>query len=94
LLKRLGGRFDLSMTTLNRTGKTSGTGNLDELADWNTTVIPLMNFIKSNKIKIHFDSDYYRVSKYCLEGERGYISRTTISNIESENIGLKKYNLI
>ena len=53
-----------------------------------------MNFIQNNNISVKYLSNYYRVSKYCLEGERGFISKTTSSNTISENDGLKFYNIL
>jgi hypothetical protein len=94
LLNKIGGKFDLSMVTLNRDDKLFGSQDMNELSDWNNTVIPLMNFIQDNNIKVSYLSDYYRVSKYCLEGERGFISKTSASNTISEDTGLKYYNLL
>lgn len=94
LLDKIGGKFDLSLVNLNRINKLYGSQDITELSDWNNTVIPLMNFINDNKIKVKYLSDYYRVSKYCIEGERGFISNTTYSNTHSENKGLKHLNLI
>jgi len=94
LLNKIGGKFDLSMVTLNRDDKLFGSQDMSELSDWNNTVIPLMNFIRDNNIKVSYLSDYYRVSKYCLEGERGFISKTSASNTISEDAGLKHYNLL
>lgn len=94
LLNKIGGKFDLSTVTLDRTGQVYGSTDLSQLSDWNNSVAPLMNFIQNNNIQIHFSSDYYRVSKYCLEGERGFISKTTSSNTASEDEGLRILNLI
>lgn len=94
LLDKLGGKFDLSLVTLNRNDKLYGSQNMGELSDWNNTVIPLMDFIQANNINTRYISDYYRVSKYCLEGERGFISNTSPSNTENEDLGFKFYNLI
>lgn len=94
LLDKIGGKFDLSLVNLNRTDKLYGSQDIAELSDWNNTVVPLMNFIRSNDIKVKYLSNFYRVSEYCLEGERGFISKTTSSNTTSENKGLKFYNLI
>lgn len=94
LLDKIGGKFDLSKVSLNRVGKVYGSIDIAELSDWNNTVDPLMSFIRSNNIPVKFGSEYYRVSKYCLEGERGFISKTTHSNTESENSGLVSVGLI
>jgi hypothetical protein len=94
ILNKIGGKFDLSLVYLNRTNKFYGSQDIDELSDWNNTVVPLMNFIKSNDIKVKYLSNFYRVSQYCLEGERGFISKTTFTNTQNENEGLKFFNLI
>jgi len=94
LLNKIGGKFDLSLVKLNRTDKLYGSQDITELSDWNNTVVPLMNFIRNNNIKVKYLSNFYRVSKYCLEGERGFISKTTYTNTQNENEGLKLLNLI
>jgi hypothetical protein len=94
ILDKIGGRFDLSLVNLNRINKFYGSQDTAELSDWNNTVIPLMNFIRQNNIKVKYTSDFYRMSKYCLEGERGFISNTVSTNTFSEDQGLKLLNLI
>jgi len=94
ILSKIGGKFDLSLVNLNRTDKFYGSQDIAELSDWNNTVVPLMNFIKSNNIKVKYLSNFYRISEYCLEGERGFISKTTYTNTQNENEGLKFFNLI
>lgn len=88
LLKKIGGKFDLSDTTLTREGKTTVGENIEELYDWNTTVTPLARFVEKNKIQVGFMSPSYRVSAYCIEGERGYIGNTHGANTEIEDSGL------
>jgi len=97
LIEKLGGKFDLSETTLTREGETTVTEDIHVLNDWNTTVNPLMKFIEKENIKVGYMSPAYRVSAYCIEGERGYISNTHGSNTEREEDGLnhlKRYGLI
>ncbi|HAT68013.1 MAG: hypothetical protein A2481_02010 [Candidatus Yonathbacteria bacterium RIFOXYC2_FULL_47_9] len=86
----MGGKFDLSETTLTREGETNTTGAFSELSDWNTTVFPLQHLIeeKSLQSRIKALSLYYRMSRYCLEGERGYIHKTEKSNTKEEEKGL------
>jgi hypothetical protein len=86
VLDRIGGKFDLSETTLTREGETSATENLTELYDWNSTVYPLQRV--ANEMRLGFLSPAYRVSAYCIEGERGYISNTHGANTEREDAGL------
>ena len=96
-LKRIGGKFDLSEVTLNREGQTTATEDLGELYDWNNTVTPLMKQIDKLKLKVGYLSPAYRVSAYCIEGERGYISNTHGANTAREEVGLaflKEHKLI
>jgi hypothetical protein len=90
MLDMLGGKFDLSQTKLTREGKFDISGDFTEISDWNSTVYPLIDFIKKNNIekRVKYLSNFYRVSKYCLEGERGFISKTDKSNTKEEEKGL------
>lgn len=97
VLEKMGGKFDLSKVSLTREGKTEATSSIEELYDWNNTVHPLMEFIQRESIPVGFLSPSYRVSAYCIEGERGYISNTHGQNTEEENVGinfLKHHGLI
>jgi hypothetical protein len=94
IIEKIGGKFDLSMVKLTRVGEKFGNRDVQQVNDWNNTVYPLMNFINENKIKVFPESKFYRVSEFCVEGERGYISGTQSSNISSENNGLEYYKLI
>lgn len=82
-------KFDLSTVTLDRTGETEGTNELDELNNWNNITTPLHALIKANDLQVHTLSPCYRVSAYCIEGERGYISKTHGANTRFEEAGLK-----
>jgi hypothetical protein len=86
----LGGSFDLSRTTLTREGKFTTTGDFAELSDWNQNDKPLRDLIMNNNLlpRVKSLSNYYRMSKYCLEGERGYIFKTEKSNTIEEEKGL------
>ena len=86
----MGGKFDLSETTLSREGETATTGSFSELSDWNTTVFPLQRLIEEKGLqsRVKALSPFYRMSKYCLEGERGYIHKTEKSNTKEEEKGL------
>jgi len=94
MLDKMGGKFDLSLTTLTREGKTDTPADKTELSDWNSTVVPLMSFIADNNIPVKFLSPYYRVSKWCIEGERGWIHYTHGQNTRYEEMGLKEFNII
>jgi hypothetical protein len=97
LLEKMGGKFDLSEVTLDRTGHTTATDDITELYDWNNITCPLQRFVEAHSVSVGYMSPSYRVSSYCLEGERGYISNTHGINTKVEDEGLevlKKYGLI
>lgn len=90
MLDKLGGKFDLSETTLDRTGVTENPKDWGELYDWNSTVYPLTNFLIKKKLedKVIVFSNIYRVSIFCIEGERGLISNAQ-TNFNELDIGIK-----
>lgn len=88
VLDLLGGKFDMSLVTLTREGKTDNPEDKNELYDWNNTVNPLMDVVNEKGLRVAYMSPCYRVSFYAIEGERGYVSRTHGQNTASENEGL------
>lgn len=90
MMEILGGSFDLSRTTLTREGQFTTTLDMKELTDWNQNDKPLRDLIinRGIKDKIKSLSPFYRMSRYCLEGERGYIFKTERSNTKEEEAGL------
>jgi hypothetical protein len=90
MMDHLGGKFDLSDTKLSRVGEISSLEKLSELSEWNSVIYPLQRLIdkKGLQPRIKAMSPYYRMSKYCLEGERGYISKYEKSNYSEEEKGL------
>ena len=90
MMDKLGGSFDLSRTILTREGQFTTTMDMTELGDWNQNDKPLRDLIIKNNLlnKVKSLSPFYRMSKYCLEGERGYIFKTEKSNIAEEEKGL------
>lgn len=94
IIESIGGKFDLSMVKLTRIGKNYGSKDINEVFDWNNTVYPLMKFIIDNKTIVFRNSNFYRVSEYCIEGERGFISCTHGTNTKNENQGLLYYKLL
>lgn len=97
VLEKMGGKFDLSEVTLDRTGETTVSEDTVELYDWNNTVNPLMRFIETEDIPVGYLAPGYRFSGYVLEGERGYISNTHGANtaIEDENLKLlEQYGIL
>lgn len=90
MLDIMGGKFDLSGVTLDRTGHTDNPKNWADLYDWNNTVTPLTKLLTDKNLwdKIIVLSPFYRVSLYCIEGERGTISNTNGINTQYEEEGL------
>jgi hypothetical protein len=97
MLDIMGGKFDLSETTLTREGETTAPEDIHALYDWNTTVYPLTKLLMEKNIPIVSMAPGYRVSAFCVEGERGYISLTHGANTAIEDAGfkfLRKHKLI
>lgn len=91
MMKKLGGKFDLSETTMTREGQTDNPKDWKELYDWNSTVYPLTNFLRKKKLmeKVIVFSPIYRVSIFCIEGERGLIANSQTNNKPLEDEGIK-----
>ncbi|MEK7601520.1 MAG: hypothetical protein AAB480_03260 [Patescibacteria group bacterium] len=86
----IGGSFDLSRKTLTREGKFDSPADFGELSNWNENDKAVRELVEKRGLlpKIKSLSPYYRMSKYCLEGERGYIHKTERSNTREEEKGL------
>jgi hypothetical protein len=90
-LDLIGGMFDLSAVALTREGKTSGSIDIDEVREWNKTTHSMDTLFerKNMQRRLVALSSYYRVSKYCIEGERGFIGCTQPQNTASEEKGFR-----
>jgi|TARA_Y100000310_G_scaffold204522_1_gene204747 hypothetical protein len=86
IIEKMGGKFDIDNIELDRTGETDNagigyygttypTGGLS-IKDWEKPVQNFYGFMVRNGYldTIRYISPAYRVSKYCLEGERGLLS--------------------
>jgi hypothetical protein len=91
MLDIMGGKFDLSETTLDRTGTNDNPSEWSELYDWNTTVYPLANLLTKENLweKVITFSPIYRVSIFCIEGERGLIASSQTNNKPLEDAGIE-----
>lgn len=89
IISQLGGKFDLSEVTLTREGITTASEEIEELYAWNAGGNPTNYKILELGLKVGYLSPAYRVSAYCIEGERGYISNTHGVNTVYEEAGLK-----
>ena len=85
----MGGKFDVSSISLTREGKTYASEDILELYDWNKFTSMMQKVIEKNQLRVGILSPAYRVSAYCIEGERGYISNTHSINTAFEDRGLK-----
>lgn len=89
-MDRIGGTFDLYKTTLTRIGKFDSPVDFGELSDWNESDRAVREAIEKKGLLPHVKalSKYYRMSRYCLEGERGFIHKTVPMNTKEEEQGL------
>lgn len=94
LLDMLGGRIPIPELSLNREGLTDTPKDFVTLMAWNAIGDPLRKFFCDEKLtdRVHYLSEFYRVSEYLIEGERGLIS-SNIGAPWSFNAGLEKYPL-
>jgi hypothetical protein len=92
LLDMLGGRIDLGELKLSRVGKTDSPTNMEDLMPWNDTAVPLRNFMRSKGLldRIQYLSNFYRISPWFIEGERGLLSNN-VGAPWSFNEGLKRW---
>jgi len=78
MLDLLGGRLDLGNVHLTREGKTDSPAGMAAISAWNDTAIPLRRFMCQNALtgRIRYLSNYYRVSPWVIEAERGFLHYT------------------
>ena len=89
LIDKMGGGFDMARVELDRTGLTD---NMDmgyygdstpqgglSMKDWEKPIENFHGFMYNNSLldRIRYLAPTYRVSPYCLEGERGLLSNTS-----------------
>jgi len=86
----LGGKFEMSAVTLTREGEVTTGEDFSDLSDWNNTTTALFELIEKKKLQKRVKplSKFYRMSIYCLEGERGFIHKTEALNTKEEDRGL------
>ncbi len=76
LIRMLGGRIPLAETGLDRTGQTDTPQGMDALSAWNALGEPLRQFMNARGLEVGYLSEYYRVSQWAIEAERGFLHRT------------------
>jgi len=86
LIEKMGGSFDMSRVELDRTGETDNIGmgyygnSIPEgglsMKDWEKPIQNFHGFMIKNELlnTIRYLSPTYRLSNYCIEGERGLLS--------------------
>lgn len=86
----LGGSFELTTKTFTREGQFDSPTDINAIVKWNANDRDVREQIEKKGLlsKVKSLSPYYRMSIYCLEGERGYISHTERSNTAEEEKGL------
>lgn len=78
MLDLLGGRIDMGNVGLTREGKTDTPAGMEALAAWNDTAVPLRNLMAGKGLagRIAYLSPHYRISRWAIEGERGFLHFT------------------
>jgi hypothetical protein len=91
LFDRLGGKFDISEVHLTRENEFSSPSSFKALNNWNMVLAPLRRFLQEQGLaaRVKSLSNTYRVSKYCVEGERGFISSVQPANKQQVKRGLQ-----
>lgn len=91
-LEELGGEFSMNNVKLTRQGEHSTPPSHLDLADWNMVGHNLQRFVEDNGYMdtTYRLSEFYRVSKYMIECERGLVSNNTIL-LNSIKAGYAKY---
>ena len=91
VIELMNGQLDLSNVNFSRVGKTDTPDEHTDLAPWNKISKAFLDFINKHNLhsNIKYLSKYYRVSKYCVECERGFVHRS-LSWEDSFSEGMKE----
>ena len=81
LISMLGGSFKIDNIDLMRVGNKKTPDSHDDLSDWNQVTKNFIQFMEKNNLldRMYRLSDLYRISDYCVECERGYISKARVT---------------
>lgn len=92
LFEMMGGKFDISNVTLEREGEFFSPKSFKSINNWNMVTVHFRRFLDKHGLasKIKPLSDTYRVSEYCIEGERGFISSIQPADKRGFERGLKR----
>lgn len=87
-------KFPMDGITLTRIGKTKSV-DYHELTSWNTNAGNFRNFLYEDSLvdKTRWISDTKRVSKYCIEGERGFIHNNNSKEMHYEKSVISIINI-
>ena len=79
-------KFPMDNISLTRVGLTNSVEYKD-LTEWNTNAGNFRNFLYEDSLveKTRWLSETKRVSKYCIEGERGFIHNNNSNEFHYEN---------
>jgi hypothetical protein len=79
-------KFPMDNISLTRVGLTNS-GEYKDLTEWNTNAGNFRNFLYKDSLveKTRWLSETKRVSKYCIEGERGFIHNNNSNEFHYEN---------
>jgi len=77
MLDILGGHIDLGRLPFTRVGQIDTPEGMKALSPWNSTSVPLRKLIGKNHLteRIAYLSDYYRISEWVIECERGFLNQ-------------------
>tara|TARA_Y100000034_G_scaffold55293_1_gene67771 strand:- start:1119 stop:2039 length:921 start_codon:yes stop_codon:yes gene_type:complete len=105
LIEKMGGKFSLDGVELDRTGETDNmdmeyygnkkpSGGLS-MKDWEKPLNKFFGFMYDNELlnTIRYLSPVYRVSNYCIEGERGLLSNMATPQSVYYNNTVNQLNL-
>lgn len=78
MLDLVGGHIDMGHVALTREGLTDTPAGMDALSAWNDTAVPLRDLMTRRGLagRIAYLSPHYRISKWAIEGERGFLHYT------------------
>jgi len=78
MMEMIGGKFDLSRVNLTREGQFDTPKDHKGVSEWNNHVVDFVGYLVHNDLfdRVYCLSNTYRVSNYCIEGERGFLSKS------------------
>ena len=98
LINKMNGEFSMDDISLTRIGETHTPEGHQALTDWNSSDGNFRDFLyESDNLELvdksRFISNTKRVSKYCIEGERGFIHKNNTSEHHYPSAVQKLFNM-